>query len=879
MSELTGILLPDIVQRLVGDASGLVGELGKANEEVNKFAASSDSKMQTLMKGVQKYGAAIGAALTGAGYQMVEFGAKFEQSEILLKQSIENNGGTWEKYAAQIEEVDAKMAHYGYTSDESMTAMNRLVQATHDPTKALDEMQLVADLAAQRHWSLAEAATQVARALSGSPRLFKQYGINVGDMTKATKEAEKAQRDAAKAQGTLQTAQQKYNNALDLWNSTTKHTVSEHQRLIALYQQAQTATQNYRLAQEKAAITGSKVQDTQQQILTALQQLVTATKGSADAVSSTFDGWLGGLKASVENFFGPIAAQWGPWITGIGAVTTVTSGLIDVYHTGAEILKAFRERSEQAREAQKALATAEADQALAADAATTALGREALAEEAAGGAATGAAGKIRGMSGALKGVGVAGAALAVGIPLVGDLVGAIGDKMFGVVPKAEQLHDSIISIANGADANKIANFGGKLHGVGQELEHLTNPGTSQRVEDFFGKLAGQGGGEGRNRVLENLAAIDQEMQNLIASGHADIARKALAAFTKAGLDAGATQATIDEQFAGTEAALKDLSDSTNSTTKDFVAMYETMSSVVQVLIAMQTQARLTAAQLHDLANEDARRVGSHGGSAADVAAARQPWVDAGVLPDPNAAVPSFDPTATDAAAKARAAKAARDAAAAKALAEQKAALASVTTQLQAAVDRAKNLLQSLRDAASQMAKAVADSIKNYANITNALPDRYAKTGDNYIMVMRERMNKIKTFYANIKKLQKEHLNPTTLQEIINAGPEAGGDIAAMLANNQSEVNQINTLQAGINAAANSIGTVSANIEYAEQIKVAKAHLATSEAMLALWKKTLAADNGGVHIHVAGSVLSESQLWALVQKYANTYYRRNGRAGV
>jgi hypothetical protein len=282
--------------------------------------------------------------------------------------------------------------------------------------------------------------------------------------------------------------------------------------------------------------------------------------------------------------------------------------------------------------------------------------------------------------------------------------------------------------------------------------------------------------------------------------------------------------------------------------------------------------------LHDLANEDARRIRSHGGTAAAATAAQQPWVDAGVLPEPTAAVPTFDAGKAARDAAAASAKAARDAAAAKALAEQKAALESVTTQLQNAVDKAKNLLQSLRDAAAQMAKAVSNSIRNYANITNQLPERYAKTGDNYVMVMRARMQKILKFYENIKKLQKEKLNPTTLQEIINAGPEAGGDIAAMLANNQSQVNQVNALQAQINKTADSIGLVSSNIEYGEQIKVAKKHLATAESMLTLWKNTLKADNGGVHIHVAGSVLSETQLWTLVQKYANTYYRRNGRSG-
>jgi hypothetical protein len=49
-------------------------------------------------------------------------------------------------------------------------------------------------------------------------------------------------------------------------------------------------------------------------------------------------------------------------------------------------------------------------------------------------------------------------------------------------------------------------------------------------------------------------------------------------------------------------------------------------------------------------------------------------------------------------------------------------------------------------------------------------------------------------------------------------------------------------------------------------------------MLTLWQKELKNHKGDIHINVNGSVLSEQQLWQIVQKYANRYWGRNGQSG-
>jgi len=195
--------------------------------------------------------------------------------------------------------------------------------------------------------------------------------------------------------------------------------------------------------------------------------------------------------------------------------------------------------------------------------------------------------------GAMKGAGVAGAALAVGLPLVGQLVDKIGDNMFGVVPAGDALKESLRGIANGADPNRIANFGDKLHGLGREIEHLDNPGVSQRIEDFFGSLAGNGGGEGRNRVLENIKALNDGIAALVRDGHIDEARRALDAMKAAAIDDGASAEAVAQQFGPAETAIRGIIDPTATAAEVLDELTANMASGVD-------QAKLQADTIKNL---------------------------------------------------------------------------------------------------------------------------------------------------------------------------------------------------------------------------------------------------------------------------------------
>ena len=80
---------------------------------------------------------------------------------------------------------------------------------------------------------------------------------------------------------------------------------------------------------------------------------------------------------------------------------------------------------------------------------------------------------------------------------------------------------------------------------------------SQRVEDFFGTLAGNNGGEGRNRVLEQIQQIDAALTDMVVSGNASSAAKAVAALEQSAQDAGAPAGALTELLTGYSSAAQE----------------------------------------------------------------------------------------------------------------------------------------------------------------------------------------------------------------------------------------------------------------------------------------------------------------------------------
>jgi hypothetical protein len=280
--------------------------------------------------------------------------------------------------------------------------------------------------------------------------------------------------------------------------------------------------------------------DTAADFETVMAALEEKVGGAGDAFGNTTAGQLARLDAQ----FGDLQETAGE------ALVPALQGLVSVATPLAKAAGAIPAPVRSAAIAATALGVA----ALVAGPRILSMRASLIAANAAAGKAPAAMGKY---AGSLKAVGVGAATAAVALPVIGSVVDKIGDSMFGTTTQAVDLKDSLSKIAATGKVEGLGQFGDGLKDIGAEIEHLANPGLSQRVEDVFGTLAGNGGGEGRNRVLEQVQQIDAALTDMVSSGNASGAAKALAALEQSAQDAGAPAGALTELLTGYSTAAKE----------------------------------------------------------------------------------------------------------------------------------------------------------------------------------------------------------------------------------------------------------------------------------------------------------------------------------
>jgi phage-related minor tail protein len=134
-----------------------------------------------------------------------------------------------------------------------------------------------------------------------------------------------------------------------------------------------------------------------------------------------------------------------------------------------------------------------------------------------------------------------------------------------------------------------------------------------------------------------------------------------------------------------------------------------------------------------------------------------------------------------------------------------------------ASDAAKSALDSLKDKAREVVdyiRDVRDSIKDFGGVMRTEFDRGTLTSSTIIQQMRDRLAAAQQFAATIAQLQRLGLNSGSLQQIIQAGPDSGLEIARALAEGgASAIADVNMLERALGAAGSYIGDVGAQDQY------------------------------------------------------------------
>jgi hypothetical protein len=142
-------------------------------------------------------------------------------------------------------------------------------------------------------------------------------------------------------------------------------------------------------------------------------------------------------------------------------------------------------------------------------------------------------------------------------------------------------------------------------------------------------------------------------------------------------------------------------------------------------------------------------------------------------------------------------------------------------RLKNAMDRLTNIVK----AREQYIKQLRNSLLEATSITGFEKDesRAGTPGAGYfIKYLQGRLTALRQYQANILKLRKMGLNRSTLQQILDAGVDGGSDDAAALAaGGKRAIQQVNSLQKGLNTSASKLAGGVGNQFYASGVAAAR----------------------------------------------------------
>lgn len=464
-AQTTGELTRGVVSKIGGSLEGLGNQVGGTVGQILSTVGSDIDKLSSKAKNLGTTLEVTGGLALAAGLGLQELGSGEKKATDQLNASIKAAGELPEAYGSAIDKVVAKNENLGISSEDTKNALAKLIPAAGSTKDALKQMQLVSDLAAKSHISLASAATQVATILGGgSGRVLKQYGIQLQTLPNQVTATATAEKGLEKAQESLAASQTKLAQLTEIDRQRGTLTVAQKIQLKNAQDAVTKATGGVTDAQTKlSAAQNINVQKTKNAD-TALGQLAQKLNGQASASVNNFGGQVGVLTTKTEDFVKEVAGPVGQVLTGIGPILTVAGVAVDIYRARQEVLAARA----------AAAATALTDEGAAAESTVVPLGDAAVATTALDGAMD------------FNPIVAVGSALAV---LAGVVGGAL---LIGGTKEAKKVTDDYTSSLDQNSGAITKNT--KL----QLIDTLTKDGTIKKAQELgisgdilIGKILGQ----------------------------------------------------------------------------------------------------------------------------------------------------------------------------------------------------------------------------------------------------------------------------------------------------------------------------------------------------------------------------------------------------
>jgi hypothetical protein len=325
-------------------------------EKVAGKAEEAGKRTESSMSRIGAAGLKLGASGLAAGAFLTDLGSKEQAAGQQLEAAISTAGQSISDYQTRIDAAKKAQENYGHSYVETEQALTTLTVSYGDTGKALDQMQLVADLAARKHIALADAASMVAKAHGGASRLFREFGVDIQKNTDGTKNYDGALTELSrKLSGQASAAQDTFMGKLDVLRTKVEDQVAvfgeKYGPAILGVGAGLTAVSGIASgvgavlskvsAAHAATALAAQAQAAAEAEVAASEALVTTN--SAAAVASLY---------AVEGATVASGAAFGPWGIAVAAGILTASEAIDIWgskttHTMTDVSGAISESAQQ----------------------------------------------------------------------------------------------------------------------------------------------------------------------------------------------------------------------------------------------------------------------------------------------------------------------------------------------------------------------------------------------------------------------------------------------------------------------------------------------------------------------------------------------------
>lgn len=375
---------PSVSVRILGDTKDFSRSVRDTGAEVEKSSGRMHRAFSTVLESVNRTGVfgpfgdalaslddsfaslaghgrdvgsvmiGLGTTFAGIGVGLAALGSKDQAARQQLQASVEATGQSWSDYSDQVERAIKHNERFGDTANVTENALQILTQATGSPKEALALLTTATDLAAAKHESLTEAATQLGKVYNGNTKLLKQFGIVIASSTAATKAADTATRRADAADTALAAAKRRLADLEAVDAARKKLTVTQALSLRNAEDKVTAATAAATKAHQTAAGAQATATSATKDQASAVDQLGQKLQGQAAAQADTFTGKLKGITTAIEdqaaafgNKYGPALGIAGQAVAALGAAYSGAKGLIDKHRAATAAAAAAHEAGGQ----------------------------------------------------------------------------------------------------------------------------------------------------------------------------------------------------------------------------------------------------------------------------------------------------------------------------------------------------------------------------------------------------------------------------------------------------------------------------------------------------------------------------------------------------